>query len=89
MIIRSARIGVRSFSTMSKRRAASKKGSASSATSANINKKQKTGEIPESKQTTNMGSFYDLGMVKDIDGKDVDLNSFKGKVSLVVNVASK
>ena len=27
--------------------------------------------------------------VKDIDGKDVDLNSYKGKVILMVNVASK
>ena len=32
-------------------------------------------------------SVYDFA-VKDIDGKDVDLSQYKGKVSLVVNVAS-
>jgi len=34
------------------------------------------------------GGIYDL-TVKDIDGKDVALSSYKGKVLLVVNVASK
>src|SRR5690606_15131697 len=33
-------------------------------------------------------SFYDFTM-KDIDGKEVDFNQFKGKRILVVNVASK
>lgn len=33
-------------------------------------------------------SFYDL-KVKDIEGKDFDLNQLKGKVTLVVNTASK
>jgi hypothetical protein len=33
-------------------------------------------------------SIYDFKM-KDIDGKDVSLNSYKGKVVMVVNVASK
>ncbi len=35
-----------------------------------------------------MNSFYDL-KVKDIKGKDFDLGQFKGKVTLVVNTASK
>lgn len=34
------------------------------------------------------GSIYDLTM-KDIDGKDVSLGAYKGKVLLIVNVASK
>lgn len=34
------------------------------------------------------GSIYDLS-VKDIDGKDVSLSAYKGKVLLIVNVASK
>jgi glutathione peroxidase len=34
------------------------------------------------------GSIHDI-TVKDIDGKDTSLNAFKGKVLLVVNVASK
>lgn len=34
------------------------------------------------------GSIYDFKM-KDIDGKDVPLSKYKGKVILVVNVASK
>lgn len=34
------------------------------------------------------GSIYDI-KVKDIDGKDVSLNDYKGKVLLIVNVASK
>ena len=34
------------------------------------------------------GSMYDL-TVKDIDGKDVSLSAYKGKVVLIVNVASK
>jgi glutathione peroxidase len=34
------------------------------------------------------GSIYDIA-VKDIDGKDTSLSAYKGKVFLVVNVASK
>jgi len=34
------------------------------------------------------GSIYDIA-VKDIDGKDTTLNAYKGKVLLIVNVASK
>jgi len=34
------------------------------------------------------GSLYDI-TVKDIDGKDTTLNAYKGKVILIVNVASK
>ncbi len=34
------------------------------------------------------GSIYDI-TVKDIDGKDTTLNAYKGKVILIVNVASK
>ncbi len=34
------------------------------------------------------GSIYDF-RVKDIDGKDVKLDSYKGKVLMIVNVASK
>jgi glutathione peroxidase len=34
------------------------------------------------------GSIYDI-TVKDIDGKDTTLNAYKGKVLLIVNVASK
>jgi len=37
---------------------------------------------------TRAGSMYDL-TVKDIDGKDVSLSAYKGKVVLIVNVASK
>ena len=33
------------------------------------------------------GSIYDIA-VKDIDGKDTTLNAYKGKVVLIVNVAS-
>ncbi|KAG0587357.1 hypothetical protein KC19_2G158700 [Ceratodon purpureus] len=35
-----------------------------------------------------MGSIYDF-TVKDIDGSDVELSKYKGKVLLIVNVASK
>jgi glutathione peroxidase len=34
------------------------------------------------------GSIYDIA-VKDIDGKDASLGAYKGKVVLIVNVASK
>jgi len=34
------------------------------------------------------GSIYDF-TVKDIDGKDVTLSTYEGKVTLIVNVASK
>lgn len=37
---------------------------------------------------TNNDSFFDYKM-KDIDGKEVSLDTYKGKVILVVNVASK
>ena len=37
---------------------------------------------------TRAASMYDL-TVKDIDGKDVSLSAYKGKVVLIVNVASK
>lgn len=48
-----------------------------SVASANDKEKQKVGQ-----------SIYDLTM-KDIDGKDVSLDVYKGKVCLIVNVASK
>ena len=38
--------------------------------------------------TATMDSPYDF-KVKDIDGKEVDLGQYKGKVVLVVNVASQ
>ena len=37
---------------------------------------------------TTQTSPYDF-TVKDIDGKDIDLSQYKGKVVLVVNVASQ
>jgi glutathione peroxidase len=39
-------------------------------------------------EQANMSSFYDL-KTKSLDGKPADLAQYKGKVSLVVNVASK
>lgn len=47
------------------------------------------GKNPKSSYAPSMGSFYDLGAVTNIDGKDTNLGEFKGKVSLVVNVASQ
>ncbi len=47
--------------------------------------------IPAAQQSSSGGkvnSFYDL-KTKSLDGKPVDLASYKGKVTLVVNVASK
>jgi glutathione peroxidase len=38
--------------------------------------------------TANAESLYDIP-IKSIDGKDVSLNDYKGKVMLIVNVASK
>ena len=38
--------------------------------------------------TTHAASIYDI-KVKDIDGKDVSLSAYKGKVLLIVNVASR
>ena len=38
--------------------------------------------------TANAESLYDIPL-KSIDGKDVSLNDYKGKVMLIVNVASK
>jgi len=38
--------------------------------------------------TTRAGSIYDIKL-KDIDGKDTTLSAYKGKVLLIVNVASK
>lgn len=38
----------------------------------------------------NLSAFYDNGFkINDIDGKAIDLNKFKGKKLLIVNVASK
>ena len=34
-------------------------------------------------------TLYSCGVVKDIDDKDVDLSSFKGKIVCVVNVATE
>ena len=42
----------------------------------------------ENKENIKMKSIYDF-TVKDIDGSDVKLDTFKGKVVLIVNVASK
>ncbi len=42
----------------------------------------------EQQKGKQMGSIYDF-VVKDIDGNDVKLEEFKGKVMLIVNVASK
>jgi len=42
----------------------------------------------ENKEDIKMKSIYDF-TVKDIDGKDVKLENYKGKVVLIVNVASK
>ncbi|GKV23112.1 hypothetical protein SLEP1_g32886 [Rubroshorea leprosula] len=41
-----------------------------------------------SQNTTNPESIYDIS-VKDANGNDVDLSTYKGKVLLIVNVASK
>lgn len=41
-----------------------------------------------SQEAVKMKSIYDFA-VKDIDGKDVKLEAFKGQVLLIVNVASK
>lgn len=43
---------------------------------------------PIKKGTTMSGSIYDF-IVKDIDGKSIKLYEYKGKVLLIVNVASK
>ena len=43
---------------------------------------------PLAAQQANMSSFYDLKTMS-LDGKPADLAQYKGKVSLVVNVASK
>lgn len=42
----------------------------------------------ENKEKIKMNSIYDF-TVKDIDGEDLKLEKFKGKVVLIVNVASK
>lgn len=42
----------------------------------------------EKQEGKKMGSIYDF-VVKDIDGNDLKLEQFKGKVMLIVNVASK
>ncbi len=42
----------------------------------------------DSKGDTKVGNVLDHKM-KDIDGKDVDLSQYKGKVVMIVNVASK
>ncbi len=43
---------------------------------------------PAATQGANVNSFYDL-KTRTLDGKPADLGAYKGKVSLVVNVASK
>ncbi|WP_339879636.1 glutathione peroxidase [uncultured Algoriphagus sp.] len=43
---------------------------------------------PISSNSEKTKSFYEFSM-KDLDGKEVDFNSFKGKKIMVVNVASK
>ncbi|SFT55908.1 glutathione peroxidase [Algoriphagus locisalis] len=43
---------------------------------------------PSKTKNTMAKSFYDFTM-KDLDGKEVDFSSFKGKKIMVVNVASK
>lgn len=45
-------------------------------------------EIPLTKKKEHSMSVYDFTM-KDIDGKDVKLDEFRGKVVMIVNVASK
>jgi glutathione peroxidase len=45
-------------------------------------------ETPMESTATTAASIYDF-TVKDIDGKDVSLADFKGKVLVIVNVASK
>lgn len=42
-----------------------------------------------SNYTESMGAFYDQSFPKDIDGKEYDASSLKGKVVLVTNVACK
>ena len=53
------------------------------------NQKKKTAQVagtePEVEQTSRIYNFT----VKDIDGKEVPLSQYKGKVLLIVNVASK
>ncbi len=55
--------------------------------------KEKGNESPKQSTSTTGGVVSDKNLgdfkVKDIDGKDVDLSQYKGKVVLVVNVASK
>ena len=42
----------------------------------------------EAKQEEQAQSIYDF-KVKDIDGKEVSMSAYKGKLLLIVNVASK
>lgn len=55
--------------------------------------KEKGNDTPVQSTATNGAVVSDKNLgdfkVKDIDGKDVDLSQYKGKVVLVVNVASK
>ena len=46
------------------------------------------GQSPASAPGANVTSFYDF-KIKTLEGKPADLGMYKGKVSLVVNVASK
>ena len=53
------------------------------------NQNNKTAQIAETETVAEQTSgIYDI-TVKDIDGSDVSLSNYKGKVLLIVNVASK
>ena len=53
------------------------------------NQNKKTAQVAESEPVVEQASgIYDI-TVKDIDGSDVSLANYKGKVLLIVNVASK
>ena len=53
------------------------------------NQNKKTAQVAENEPVVEQTSgIYDI-TVKDIDGSDVSLDNYKGKVLLIVNVASK
>ena len=53
------------------------------------NQNNKTAQVAETETVVEQTSgIYDI-TVKDIDGSDVSLANYKGKVLLIVNVASK
>ena len=53
------------------------------------NQNKKTAQVTENEPVVEQTSgIYDI-TVKDIDGSDVSLDNYKGKVLLIVNVASK